>query len=196
MHLHLPAVACRLLKTYNTDWHIAKSECRTLSLCFSIGIINTEADLMSRLLVTTSNERHSVCYFLPLLRNKTDPLKLKSLCSNILDVRLSLLARLWVCSHAFSCACQRSFKTLQEHLSVGSAVRGEQLVHATALEEKHRLIVRYEEGRREIKGKKTPPMACIRVNPGDYGGMCRVSGAARDHPETQMNSKWCEAVKA
>lgn len=112
---HLPAVAHRLLTTYNTDWHIAKSECWTLSPCFSIAIINTEANLMSKLLVTTSNETQSVCYFLLLIRNKTDLLKLKSLFANVLDVWLSLLLRLRVCSQVFSVpanACLKPFRRI------------------------------------------------------------------------------------
>lgn len=97
IHHRLPDVAQQRL----TD--LAKSERWTLSLRFSIGIINAGGNLTSRLLVTTSNETHRVCDFLPLIRIKTDLLRHESLFTNVLDVCLSLLLRLFESSGFSPC---------------------------------------------------------------------------------------------
>ena len=90
IHQHLPAANYRLLTFCETGEHIVKSDGSNPSLGFSIGVINTETNLISGLLVKTPNQTRWVGYFLSLIGNEADLLKLRSLFPNDSDVWLSL----------------------------------------------------------------------------------------------------------
>lgn len=108
IHHYLPAVAYGLLNILHRRLtHCQKWVLNPQPFLFLIVRLNDETNLMPTLLVAALNETHSVCYFLPLIRNKTNPLKLESLFANVVDVWLSLLLSL---QSGFLCACQGSFK--------------------------------------------------------------------------------------